>query len=371
MSEKPKKRRRPHGFRRRTAPGAAPGTIRVDPEAPKPVLHVFAWTEKTIEESPLESTAAIRDWLGRGEFVWVNVDGLGDAATISEIGEIFGIHRLALEDVVNVHQRPKVEQYSNHQYIVSRMAAVREHLETEQISIFLGTNYVLTFQERRGDCFDPVRGRLREGKGRIRVGGVDYLAYAILDAIVDGYFPVLESFGERLENLEEEILVRPDGRTLSRVHRVKRELLTLRRSIWPQREAVSSLMRDPSDLVSDETRIYLRDCYDHTIQIMDLLETYRELASGLVDAYMSSVSNRMNEVMKVLTIIATIFIPLTFIAGVYGMNFRWMPELDWWWAYPAVWAVMIAIAVALVVFFARKGWLSSFVPNPRELDPDE
>jgi magnesium transporter len=343
-------------------PGASPGTISVDPEAPRPVIHVTAYGPDKLEERDIEGPSAIRGLLGSFPVVWVNVDGLGDAGVLTALGEIFGIHPLALEDVVNVHQRAKVEQYGETLFIVARMASLTEALETEQISMFLGKGFVLTFQERQGDCLDPVRERIRKSKGRIRQAGADYLTYALLDAVVDNYFPILEGYGERMEDLEREA-AEPSGETAARIHDVKRDLRNLRRAIWPHRESVGSLLRDGFEIVSDETRVYLRDCYDHTIQILDLVEGYREQGSDLMNMYMSGISNRMNEIMKVLTIIATIFIPLTFIAGIYGMNFNPeksplnMPELNWYWGYPFAICLMAASAIGLLLFFRRRKWL--------------
>ncbi|MBI3300790.1 MAG: magnesium/cobalt transporter CorA, partial [Deltaproteobacteria bacterium] len=292
-------------------------------------------------EQEIRDPQRVRDFLDRWPVTWVDVEGLGDVETIRTLGEIFGLHRLALEDVINVHQRAKVEQYGEHHFIVTRMVRLGEHLETEQLSLFLGKNFVLTFQEGHpGDCLDLIRERIRQKRGRIRDAGLDYLAYALLDAVVDCYFPILEEYGERLETLEDEILTRPHNGAVARIHEIKRNLLTLRRAIWPQRETFNTLLREEMPLVTDETRLYLRDCYDHTTQIIDLIETYRELGSDLIDVYLSSVSNRTNEIMRVLTVIATIFIPLTFLVGVYGMNFNpasspWnMPELNWYWGYP-------------------------------------
>jgi magnesium transporter len=245
------------------------------------------------------------------------------------------------------------------------MAMLREQFEHEQISLFLGPNYVVTFQQYAGDCLESLRERLRHRAGLFRTAGPDYLAHAILDAIVDSYFPVLEEYGEKLEALEEEILERPQRSTILRVQATKRGILTMRRSIWPQREFFNSLLRDGSPLITEQTRLHLRDAYDHTMRIMDLVDTYREISGGLTELYMSSVSHRMNDVMKVLTVIATIFIPLTFIAGIYGMNFNrdaspWnMPELDWYWAYPACWMVMAAMTVVMLVFFRRRGWIGT------------
>jgi len=268
--------------------------------------------------------------------------------------------------VLSVHQRPKIEQYGEYYFIVTRMVRLGEHLETEQLSLFLGKNFILTFQEGRpGDCLDLIRERIRQKGGRIREAGLDYLAYALLDAIVDCYFPILEEYGERLEAFEDEILTRPYGDTVARIHEIKRNLLTLRRAIWPQRETFNTLLRDELPLVTNETRLYLRDCYDHVTQLIDLIETYRELGADLIDVYLSSISNRTNEIMRVLTVISTIFIPLTFIAGVYGMNFNpsaspWnMPELNWFWGYPLSLLLMAVVAFGQLIFFRRRGWLGA------------
>jgi len=332
----------------------------------------MAFGPKDYTETEIKDFALLPPILEKWPVTWVNVDGLGDAKTIAALGEIFHLHPLALEDVLHVTQRPKVEQYGEHQYIVTRMAAMAETLETEQLSIFLGPGFVLTFQERPGDCLDPIRERIRKGQGRIRQAGPDYLAYALIDAVVDHYFPVLEEFGEHLEVLEDSVIERPDARTVSQIHQAKRDLLRLRRAVWPMRESVNSLTRDPLPLITDDTRTYLRDCYDHAVQILDIVESHREIASGLMDLYLSSVSNRMNDVMKVLTVIATIFIPLTFVAGIYGMNFSPevsplnMPELNWYWGYPFCLTIMAAVTVAMVFFFKRRGWLGSSAAKTEE-----
>ncbi len=353
---------RVHTFRRRSPVGAAPGTLISHPDAEPPVLRAIGYGPDTLEEVEITSPADLAALRGRWPTLWIDATGVGDAEAVAAIGEVFGLHRLALEDVVNVHQRPKVEEYPESLFAVARMATLGERVDTEQVSLFLGADWVVTFQEREGDVWEPVRERLRAGRGRIRAAGSDYLFYAILDAVVDGYYPVLEEFGARLEFLEEEVIDDPREELVGVIHGARRDALALRQSVWPMREAMGQLYRDEFALVSPETRIYLRDAYDHAIQVIDLLENYREMASALLDVYLSSVSHRMNEVMKVLTIIATIFIPLTFIAGIYGMNFDpaaspWnMPELAWYWGYPAVWAVMLVIAGGLVLFFKRKGW---------------
>lgn len=347
----------------RTPPGTAPGTLVSDLEAPQPVVSVMAYTGDELIEQTVSEPKALRDMLERWTLVWVNVNGLGDAGTIQAIGEIFGLNALALEDVLNTNQRPKLEEFPDLVFIVARMPSLEEDgLFTEQLSLCIGSNFVITFQERSGDCFDPVRKRIRESR-RIRFLQPDYLGYALLDAVVDSYFPVLEALGERLDGLEEAIAANPDAAVVTETYRVRHDLLALRRSIWPERDVLNSLVRDPIVNISDATRAYFRDCYDHAVRIIDLVETYRELASGLTELYQSSVSHRMNEVMKVLTVIATLFIPLTFIAGIYGMNFNtevspWnLPELNWYWGYPAALAAMVILAVAMLIYFRRKGWI--------------
>ena len=361
-----RRKRRKIAAGRLTPPGASPGLLVTDPDAPQPAVRLIAYRPDEFVEKKMDDIQSIHDFLGKWPVTWINVDGLGNVETIRKIGELFGLHRLTLEDIVNTHQRAKLESYPDSLFIVGRMASLSDRLETEQLSLFLGRNYVLTFQETPGDCFDPVRTRIRTSGGRIRSAGPDYLAYALLDAVIDGYFPVLEHYGEELERVEDEIIARPEYSSFAQLHEAKRDLLTVRRAIWPQRETINSLTRDPIPLIADETRLYLRDCYDHTVEIIDLVETLRELCSDLADLYVSSVSNRLNEIMKVLTIIATIFIPLSFVASLYGMNFRTdksplnMPELEWYWGYPFALSIMAAIAFVLMWYFWRKGWLRSF-----------
>lgn len=343
-------------IRSKPPPGARPGTLVINPASPAPRIHVIAYGPDRHLETDIREPAELAAHLGRFPVVWVNVDGLGDEAVLRRVAELFGLHRLALEDVVNVYQRPKVEPYEGHLFIVARMIHYEGHLETEQVSFFVGANFVLTFQEYYGDCFDLIRQRIKAGQGIIRQSGPGYLAYTLIDALVDAYFPVLEVFGERIEDLEDEVVTRPAGAVVGRIHAMKRDLLTLRRATWPQREAVNALLRDESAFIDRETRIYLRDCYDHTIQILDILETYRELTSGLLEVYLSSLSNRLNEIMKVLAVYAAIFAPLTFITGVYGMNLI-MPEHRLPWAYPAVLAMMATIAAFLLLHFRRRGWI--------------
>lgn len=372
MTKRKRNRHASRQFHRLSAPGSPPGTLTIDPCAPKPIVQVMAYGAESFHECTLTDLAPLNGMLSEYATVWVNVDGLGDADTIRQLGQIFHLHPLALEDVVNVHQRAKVEQYGDHLFIVARMVELNDHLGTEQVSIFLGRNFVLTFLEDPGDSFDPVRQRLRGNSGRIRNSGTGYLAYALLDAAVDAYFPVLEQFGERLDALEDTVILRPNKEAISKIHDVKRDLRLLRRAAWPMREAVNSLSRDPSPLIHDDTRPYLRDCYDHTVQILDLVETYRELGADMTDLYLSSLSNRLNEVMKVLTMIATIFMPLSFVAGVYGMNFDpavspWnMPELKWPFGYEFALTLMLGTLVAMLLLFRRRGWLGGNKENSND-----
>ncbi len=347
---------------RRPPPGASPGTLVIDHAAPPPVIEVIGYGPDGYVEKKVPSADHAFQEVGQHPVVWINVDGLGDEKILRRLGELFKLHPLAVEDVVHTHQRAKVEEFDTHQFIVARM--VFNGPETEQLSIFLGRNFLLTFQEKPGgDSFDPVRQRLRQGHGRSRRCGPDYLAYALFDALIDGYFPVLETIGEQLDTLEDEVLNKPVRATIGAIHELKRQLITLRRAIWPLREAANALIRDESGFITPETRPFLRDCYDHTVQLIDLTENHRDLASELSDLYLSSAGHRMNEVMKVLTIITTLFMPLTFIAGIYGMNFNpeaspWnMPELNWIWGYPFSLALMAVVTLGMLVFFWRKGWL--------------
>ena len=362
MTRPARRRRRPAN---RPPVGAPAGTFKIDPDAPHPRMRFMAYGPDGFVERDVTDIAAVTELRQKWPVVWLNVEGLGDAAILARLGEIFHLHPLALADVVNVVQRPKVEPYQDELFIVARMATLaNEHIESEQLSIFLGQGFVLTFLEDPGDCLDPVREQIRRGLGQLRRAAADHLAYAILDAVIDAYYPILEQYGERLDALEDDIIARPRPDALYAIRTVKRDLLLMRRILWPMRDALNSLLRDPIDLISPDTRLYLRDCYDHLTQLMDILETDREIISGLQDIYQAGVSNRMNEVIKVLTIIATIFIPLTFIAGVYGMNFDpdaspWnMPELRMPWGYPAALGVMAIVALAMLLYFWRKGWLT-------------
>lgn len=359
----------------RTPLGAPPGTLQADPDAPQPIITVMAYGPLGLVErelSPAQLSQDLPQILKTYPVTWVNLDGLGDVSVLHQLGDIFHLHPLALEDVINVHQRPKVEHYAEHLFLVLHEVNYSTQLEIEQVSLFLGQNFLLTFQEDVGDCLDPVRNRIRHQIGLIRTLGPDGLAYAILDAIVDHYFPILEYFGERLELIEDDIIQHPDHDSMTEIHALKRQLLTLRRKIWPLRDAVNTLVRDPMPQIADSTRIYLRDCYDHLMRVMDLLEMYRELGSDLLELQLSSVSFRINRVMQGLTVIATIFIPLTFISSIYGMNFEpdvspWnMPELRAYYGYPTVLLAMATIASCMLWLAYRSGWLWTRRTSPRE-----
>jgi magnesium transporter len=291
---------------------------------------------------------------------WINIDGLHEIDVIEKLGKCFDIHPLVLEDILNTDQRPKMEDYEKYIFSVLKMLYIDEktqEIHSEQVSLILGNNFVISFQETIGDVFDSVRDRIRGAKGRIRKMGADYLAYTLIDAIVDNYFTILEKIGEKIESMQEDIISNPNPQTLQHIYKLKRDMIYLRKSVWPLREVLNGLLRGESKLIRESTHIYLRDLYDHTIQVIDTIETYRDMISGMLDIYMSSISNKMNEVMKVLTIFAAIFIPLTFIAGVYGMNFKHMPELSIPWAYPAVWIIIILVGVSLLAFFKHKKWI--------------
>ena len=356
--------------------GMAPGTLVINQDASPTELTLIDYSETSAIRRRLRSPEEAAQHLDTHSISWIDLQGLGNEDVLNRLGKVFHLHPLVLEDVVNVPQRPKVEYYDDQVLIITRMVMMAPgsddddpHFTSEQLSFVLGQNYLLTVQEELNqDCLDPVRNRIRQDVGRIRSEGADYLTYALLDAVIDAYFPVLEEYGEYIESLEDEVIFNPTRETVQKIYRVRRELMSLRRSIWPQRNALNQLIRDVSSnsqLISTESRVYLQDCYDHVVQVLDIVETYRELTANLMDVYLSSVSNRMNEVMKTLTVISSIFIPLTFIVGVYGMNFNtqvspWnMPELDAYWGYPLCWAGMIAIALALSYYFWRKGWFDN------------
>ena len=342
--------------------GLPPGELVFVGEAPdEPArLSLLAYDTDRLDERPLPALDALGPLPDAPAVAWINLDGVHDVQLVQRLGERFGLHPLVLEDIVHTGQRPKAEEYDGFFFATLKMLRVGaegRELPSEQVSLVVGPNYVLSFQERPGDVFDPVRGRLRAGRGRIRRAGAGYLAYALLDVIVDNYFAVLEHFGEQTETLEEDVLGDPSPEVQHQINHLRRSLISTRRAIWPVRELVATLDRSDSSLIPAETHRFLRDVYDHAVQVIDVLESLRDVLAGLNDLYMSSLSNRMNEVMKVLTIIGTIFIPLTFVAGIYGMNFTYMPELSWHYGYPVALAAMLAIGLALVFFFRRKGWL--------------
>jgi magnesium transporter len=350
-------------IRRRTArPGTAPGTLvpRGPPPAEPVRVSVMEYAPDHIREAEL---AAAGDALPFGEppvLTWLNIEGLHDLELIRKLGDRLSLHPLVLEDIVNAGQRPKVEDHGGYLYIVLPRLSIDAATGTvrdEQISLILGPNYVLTLQERLGDDFDPVRERIRTAGARIRGQGADYLAYSLIDAVVDHYFSILEAIGDAAERIEESVVDRPAHDTMHRLHALKREMLMVRRAVWPVRDMVNGLVRSESALVADSTRVYLRDVYDHAIRIIETVEVLRDVVGGIIDLYLSSLSNRTNEIMKTLTIMASIFIPLTFIAGVYGMNFEFMPELEWRWAYPTLLAGMLAVALGMLWMFRRRRWI--------------
>ena len=350
-------------FRRRAVPvGSPPGTLVADPDARPPEIGAMAYGPETLLEAKFDTPEELIGFGAGLPVLWVNVDGLGEPDVLLSLGESFGVHRLVLEDAINLGQRAKVERYGDQAFIVVRMPLAGAH-GTEQVSMVLGARFLLTMQEHSGDVFEAVRHRIRNSLGRLRGAGPDYLAYALIDAVVDGYFPVLEGFGDELDALEDEVFAEPDRETLARLHGLKRDLVNIRKAIWPHRELLAGLEREAGDLFTEETRHYLRDVYDHVIRIIDLGEALREVAADLMNTYLTMASNRMNEVMKVLTIVATIFIPLGVIAGVYGMNFdtsisNWnMPELGWVFGYPAVLLLMLFVGAGMLLFMRSRRWL--------------
>jgi magnesium transporter len=342
--------------------GLVPGTLVYTGEkkVEKVRISIIDYDETRLEEKEVATVEECFPFKDKPTVTWINIDGLHDLELIEKIGRQFGLHPLVLEDIVNTGQRPKLEDFEDHVFVVLKMLYYdqkKNELEEEQISLILGGNFVISFQERVGDIFDPIRERIRQNKGRVRKMGADYLAYVLIDSIVDNYFVILEQLGGKIEDAEQELAVNPTLETLQTIRTFKKEMIFLRKSIWPLREVVNSLERGESSLINESTLIYLRDVYDHTIQIIDTVESYRDMLSGMLDIYLSSISNRMNEVMKVLTIFASIFIPLTFVAGIYGMNFTYIPELGWHWGYFGVLLLMAVIAAVLIVYFKRKRWL--------------
>jgi len=341
--------------------GSAPGTLVHVGEKRTDIvrLSLMHYRADELIEHALDNVEEGLALLGEGATTWINIDGIHDVAVLEHLGKQYGIHPLTLEDVLNTTQRPKAEVFDDYLYVVLKMLhydSEENVVSGEQVSLIVARHILFSFQEAAGDVFEPVRERIRKGKGRIRGGGSDYLAYALIDAIVDNYFVILDQLGRRLEDMEAAIDDNPDTGLLASIHAVRQELIYLRRQVWPLRDVIAHLLKEDSPFIKDATRLFIRDVYDHTVQIIDMIESFRDMLSSLQDMYLSMISNRMNEVMKVLTIIATIFIPITFIAGIYGMNFQHMPELAWRWGYPAVWGVMVAIMVGMLIFFKRKKW---------------
>jgi len=359
-------------------PGLPPGTLRLPPDADAPSIHVFGYGPDEFEELEVVDAAQLAAVRGRWPNVWINVNGLGSGERLRALGEAFGIHPLVVEDLSTPHQRPKVEQYPGHLYVVLRMLrwdADDHGLVGEQLNLVLGPDFVLTIQEMPGDPFDPVRDRLRNPQRQVRRTGVDFLAYAIIDAIVDHCFPMLEEFGDRLDDLESAVLARPTKDTLARIKEARRTLIRLRRAVWPMRDAVAALQGEHIALIAPETRPYLRDVFDHSLRVLDIAESYREQVGGLMDGYLSAISFRMNEVMGLLTLVGAVFLPLSFLTGLYGMNFDpaspWnMPELKNPFGYPILLFVMITSGAAMVWFFKKRGWFE-FVALSKQLGDDD
>lgn len=329
------------------------------PEGPK--ITVIDYDEYHYHEAEVKDASECFVFKEKPTVTWINIDGLRQVDILERLGACYGIHPLVLEDILT-DQRPKIEDYESYIFIVLKMVYYDEKKEEDtidfdQVSLIFGPNFIISFKEKEVDVFDPIRERLRTGKGRIRRLGTDYLAYSMIDAIVDHYFVIMEKLGERFEDIEDAVVANPDPSTLPEIYNLKRDMLFLRKSVWPLREAISKMQRLDSPLISEATKIYLRDVYDHTIQVIENIETFRDMSASLLETYLSSLSNRLNEIMKVLTIISTIFIPLTFITGIYGMNFEYMPELKSSWGYPAVVTILLVAALIMLVYFRRRSWI--------------
>ncbi len=327
--------------------------------AEKAKITLCEYDESHFREKEISTLDGVLPPPDRAGVAWIHIDGLQEIRLLEQMGGIFSLHPLILEDMLNTEQRPKSEDHDAYFYIVLKLFGedANDGFIPEQISVVFGSNWLISLQEKEGKLLDPVRERLRNEKGRLRKAGADYLAHALLDVIVDRFFSVLDKFGEKIETVEEKLVGRPSPETLRSIQDLKREMICLRKSVWPLREMIGGLARSDSSLIHESSVIYFRDIYDHVVQVIDTIETYRDMLSGMLDIYLSSVSNRMNEIMKVLTLIATIFMPLTFLVGVYGMNFKYMPELEWHWGYTVLWGLMIVIAVMMLYYFKRKKWL--------------
>ena len=359
QTSKRSERRKHAGYA--TKAGMSPGTMVFigEQQVDKARIDIIRYDDAGLKEMSDVSPEQCRDCSAASGVTWINVNGIHNVALIESLGKHFDLHPLTLEDIVNTTQRPKVEEFPDYVYAVLKMMAFDDaanRLEIEHVSLIFGENYVISFQEHEGDVFDSVRERIRNSKGRIRSLKADFLAYALMDAAVDHYFLALERIGDRIEDMDDRILGHPQPGDIREVHRLKQEILSFRKAVWPLREEVGALEKSETALIRPDTRVFLRDLYDHIIQVIDMVETFRDILGGIHDTYLSSVSNRMNEIMKVLTIISTIFIPMTFIAGVYGMNFEHMPELKWPFGYYLIWGVMITVALSLVSFFKRRKW---------------
>ncbi len=323
-------------------------------------ITIMDYDEARLEEKEAKTIEECLLFKETPTVTWINIDGIHRMEIMEGIAKAFSLHSLLVEDVVNTEQRPKMEDFDDCVFVVLKMLSYNEkdnEIEVEQISLVLGTNFVISFQEREGDVFSPIRERIRNRKGRIRKMGADYLTYALVDAIVDNYFIMLDKLEEKMEDIEEELLVNLGPETLNAIHVLRRKMIFLRNQVWPLREVVAGLERAESPLIHESTVIYLSDVYDNTIQAIETIEKFRDMLTATIDIYLSMTSNKMNEVMKLLAIIATIFMPLTFVAGIYGMNFRYMPELEWHWGYPVILFVMVAIGISMLFYFRRKKWL--------------
>lgn len=347
-------------------PHTRPGTIITPPDADPTLLRVTCYGPDHMVDRQNCGVAEIAGFRGDEPVMWIDATGLADADVIEELGQLLGLHPLSLEDLVNLKQRPKVEEYPNHLFAVSQVPMVDGgDLETDQVSVFTGKGFVLTWREHPGPCFDLVRKRLQVTGGVTRSSGVDYLTYAVLDAVVDSFFPVLEIIGDAIDELDERVEQATDMTLIAKMRDIRNDVRQLRRVAWPMRDAIDTLMRKPADLIGHEASIHLRDCHDHVVQIIDTLENCRDACGDIRDYYATAISNRMNEIMKVLTVISTIFMPLSLIAGIYGMNFKRMPELEWPWGYAASLGMMGLVAVLQLIYYYRRGWLRRLDAPPK------
>jgi magnesium transporter len=367
--------RDPMIFRKRhPPPGAAPGTLVPATDAPRPRLYLTEYSATDVAEREVAQASELPTGPPGDRVRWLSIQGLGDAELLTAIRDHFQIHPLAFADIVNTPQRPKLDPYDTHALLIARAAYfdTHRHFISEQVSIVLFERCVLTFEERQSDLLEPIRQRIRH-HGPITRLGADFLAQAVIDTVVDGYYPLLEQLGEELEQLEHEVIARPSRRVLRRIHQIRNGLLAVRRGIYPQRDAIQAVLRRDSELFTPASAVYFRDAHDHAAQVVDVLESFRDIAGGLMEVYLTSISNRTGEVMKVLTVMSTIFIPLTFLVGIYGMNFVWMPELKVWWSYPLLWIVMLVMGAIMLVYFQRRGWLEREDPlgGSRPHDPKE